>query len=391
MIPVMNVSRQYASLEKELDRVALEVLHSGGYIMGPAVAELESNFAQYSGVKYAVGVGNGTDAITIALRALNIGAGDEVITAAMSFFATAEAVAAVGAIPVFADITNDTYTLDPSDIEKRITDKTKAIIPVHLYGQCADMDEINKIAKKHNLYVIEDCAQAAGAQYKGKRAGSMGDIACVSFFPTKNLGGVGDGGMILTNDEILAKACQAYRVHGSGKAGYETWCRDNGVEPEAEPDFKGNLPKYYNYLIGYNSRLDTLDAALINVKLPHLDDWNETRVQYAKEYEEKITNPLVCKPVTAEYNNHIFYVYVLKTKDAAGFREYMKSKGVGTGVYFPVALHLQEVFKPLGYKEGDFPNAEAIAKEGVAIPMFPELTADERKQIIDAVNAYSEA
>ena len=388
MIPVMNVSRQYENLAEKLDKTALEVLHSGGYIMGSAVAELEKNFAEYIGVKYAIGVGNGTDAITISLRALGIGTGDEVITTAMSFYATAEAIASVGATPVFADITEDTYTLNPNDIEHRITNKTKAILPVHLYGQCADMDAIIDIAKRNNLYVIEDCAQAAGARYKGRRAGSMGDIACVSFFPTKNLGGVGDGGMILTNDERLAKACQAYRVHGSGQAGYETYAYQNGLGTDEKPDFHGNLPKYYNYLIGYNSRLDTLDAALINVKLPYLDKWNETRVRYAMDYDNKITNGMVHKPKTAEYNDHIFYVYVIKTKDAAGFREYMKSKDVGTGVYFPVALHLQDVFKELGYKKGDFPIAEELAEQGVAIPMFPELTDDERKTVIEAVNSY---
>lgn len=229
MIPLMNLTRQYQSLEQKLDWAALQVLHSGKYILGEEVAQFEREFAAYCGVKYAVGVGNGTDALVIALLAAGVEQGDEVITCAMSFFATAEAIATVGATPVFVDCTRDTYVIDAEKIEQNVTERTKAIIPVHLYGQCAEMEKINEIAKRHHLYVIEDCAQAAGAEYKGKRAGSMGDMGCVSFFPTKNLGCAGDGGMIITNDEELYNLCQAYRVHGSGINGFLAYGKKEGI------------------------------------------------------------------------------------------------------------------------------------------------------------------
>ncbi|SDB56182.1 dTDP-4-amino-4,6-dideoxygalactose transaminase [Pseudobutyrivibrio sp. YE44] len=389
MIPVMNVQRQYASLQEELDTAALEVLHSGGYILGPKVADFEKQFAEYCGAKYAVGVGNGTDALVIALLAAGIGEGDEVITTAMTFVSTAEAIAQVGATPVFVDITPDTFTMDPSKLEAAFTAKTKAVIPVHIYGQAADMDAINEIAHAHGAITIEDCAQAAGAKYKGKRTCSLGDIACVSFFPTKNLGAAGDAGIIVTSNEDLYKGCMAYRVHGSGLNGAYTYARLNGQEfDESKIDFHGNLPKYYNYLVGFNSRLDALQAAMLSVKLPHLDDWNARRREIAAIYNEKITNDKLTKPVVAEGNEHIFYVYPMKVQDRAKFRAYMEEKGITTGVYFPVPMHEQACFGKLGYKHGDFPVAEDLAEHGVTIPMFPELTAEEIQQVIDAVNSF---
>ena len=389
MIPVMNVQRQYASLQEELDKAALEVLHSGGYILGPKVAEFEKQFAEYCGAKYAVGVGNGTDALVIALLAAGVGEGDEVITTAMTFVSTAEAIAQVGAKPVFVDITPDTYTMDPSKLEAAFTSKTKAVIPVHIYGQAADMDAINEIAHAHGALVIEDCAQAAGAKYKGRRTCSLGDVACVSFFPTKNLGAAGDAGIIVTSNEDLYKGCLAYRVHGSGINGAYTYARLNGQEfDESKIDFHGNLPKYYNYLVGFNSRLDALQAAMLSVKLPHLDDWNEKRREIAAIYNEKITNSKLTKPVVAKDNEHIFYVYPMKVEDRAAFRAHMEEKGITTGVYFPVPMHEQACFAELGYKHGDFPVAEDLAEHGVTIPMFPELTAEEIQQVIDAVNAF---
>lgn len=391
MIPVMNVQRQYASLEKELDNAALEVLHSGGYILGSKVSDFEKQFADYCGAKYAVGVGNGTDALVIALLAAGIGAGDEVITTAMTFVSTAEAIAQVGATPVFVDIDPKTFTMDATKLEAAITSKTKAVIPVHIYGQAADMDEIVKIAHAHNALVIEDCAQAAGAKYKGRRTCSLGDVACVSFFPTKNLGAAGDAGIIVTSNEDLYKAALAFRVHGSGINGAYTYAKLNGQDfDESKIDFHGNLPKYYNYLVGFNSRLDALQAALLTVKLPHLDDWNERRRQIAAIYNEKITNPAVSKPVVAEYNEHIFYVYPMKVNDRPKFRAYLEEKGVTTGVYFPVPMHEQACFGGLGYKHGDFPVAEDLAEHGVTIPMFPELTDEEIQTVIDAVNSYTE-
>ena len=341
MIPSMNVVRQYESIREELDQAALEVLHSGSYILGESVERFQTEFADYCGTKYAIGVGNGTDALVIALRACGVKAGDEVITTAMSFFSTAESIAAVGAIPVFVDCTSDTYLMDTAQIEEKITEKTKAIIPVHLYGQCADMDVICSIAQKYKLKVIEDAAQAAGADYKGKKAGSMGDAGCISFFPTKNLGAAGDGGMIITSDEAIYKQCMALRVHGSGMNGYFTYGLQKGTDiSQSEVDFNGNLPKYFNFVVGYNSRLDALQASILNVKLDYLDGWNERRRQIAAMYNEKITNQLVKKPFIAEYNTHIYYVYLLVTEKRDKLRKYLEDCGISSGVYFPVPLHL---------------------------------------------------
>ncbi len=392
MIPVMNVQRQYASLQDELDKAALEVLHSGGYILGSKVSDFENAFAKYCGAKYAVGVGNGTDALVMALLACGIGAGDEVITTAMTFVSTAEAIAQVGARPVFVDIDPVTYTMDPKKLENAFTKKTKAVIPVHIYGQAADMDAICEIAHERGAYVIEDCAQAAGARYKSYRTCTLGDIACVSFFPTKNLGAAGDAGIVVTNNEDLYKGVLAYRVHGSGINGAYTYARLHGQADsfdENKIDFHGNLPKYYNYLVGFNSRLDALQAALLSVKLPHLDSWNEKRRQIAAIYDEKIDNDLFVKPTVAPYNEHIFYVYPLKIKgDRSKFRAYMEEKGIATGVYFPVPMHLQACFSDLGYKAGDFPVAEDLAEHGVTIPMFPELTDEEINAVVEAMNSY---
>lgn len=390
MIPVMDVQRQYASLKNELDTVALNVLNSGQYILGKKVQEFEENIAKYIGVKYAVGVGNGTDAIAIALRACGVKPGDEVITTAMSFFATAESIAAVGAVPVFVDCTRDTYLLDVSQVEKKITDKTKAIIPVHLYGQCADMDPLLQVAEKYGLRVIEDVAQACGANYKGKRAGSMGDAGCISFFPTKNLGCAGDGGMIVTDDESIYRLCLALRVHGSGLNGLYAYGVENHMEVnEDETDFHGNLPKYYNFVLGYNSRLDALQAAILDVKLPHLNDWNKQRCKIAKIYDEKIVNPLITKPYISEECDPIYYTYTIAVEDRDGLRSYLSDNGISSGVYFPVPLHLQKVFEGLGYKKGDMPGAEFVGEHTFVLPMFPELTDEEINKVVEVVNRWN--
>lgn len=389
MIPAMNVTRQYASIQEELDKAALGVLHGGQYILGKTVEEFEKSFAAYCGVKYAVGVGNGSDALVMALKACGIKSGDEVITTAMSFSATAEAITSVGATPVFADCTFDTYTIDPTDVAMRITTKTKAIIPVHLYGQCADMGEINRIAKEHGLKVVEDCAQAAGATYKGKKAGSLGDVGCVSFFPTKNLGCAGDGGIIVTDDESIYRQCRAFRAHGSGLDGLFTYGVQNGIEVKEENiDFNGNLPKYFNFVTGFNSRLDALQAAILSVKLPHLDKWNARRNEIAKQYDERITNPAIKKPVIAEGNTHIYYVYAITTEKCDALRNFLKENDITSGVYFPVPFHLQVVYKNLGYKKGDMPNAEFVAEHSMVLPMFPELTQEEIDKVVDAVNRW---
>ena len=391
MIPAMNVTRQYASIQDELDKAALEVLHGGQYILGKTVEEFEKKFAEYCGTKYAVGVGNGSDALVMALKACGVKPGDEVITTAMSFSATAEAITSVGAVPVFADCTMDTYCIDPVDIEKKVTKKTKAIIPVHIYGQCADMDTINQIAKAHGLKVVEDVAQAAGATYKGKKAGSLGDVGCVSFFPTKNLGGAGDGGIIITNDESIYRQSRAFRAHGSGLDGLYTYGIQNGIEVTEETmDFNGNLPKYFNFVTGYNSRLDALQAAILSVKLPYLDGWNERRREIAKQYDEQITNPAITKPVVADDNTHIYYVYPITTEKRDELRNYLKENEITTGVYFPVPFHLQVVYKDLGYKKGDMPNAEFVGDHSMVLPMFPELTQEEIDKVIDVVNRWNE-
>lgn len=391
MIAAMNIKRQTERIQKELDEAVLTVLHSANYIFGEEEKKFEEAFARYCGVNYAVGVANGTDALVIALRACGVKPGDEVITSAMSFFATAEAIASIGAIPVYVDCTKDTYLIDVEQIELKITEKTVAILPVHLYGQCADMDRILEIAEKYGLKVIEDTAQAAGALYKEKKAGSMGDAGCVSFFPTKNLGCAGDGGMILTNDETIYQFCMALRVHGSGMYGAYMYQCEQGTEERIESlDFHGHLPKYYNFVLGYNSRLDTIQATVLNVKLPYLDSWNEKRRQIAERYDVEIKNQLVQKPTVKAYNEHIYYVYMLLVKDRDKMRDYLEEHGVGTGVYFPVPLHLQKVFAYLGYQKGDFPNAEMVADHSLVIPMFAEMTDDEINYVIEIVNSYQE-
>lgn len=389
MIPAMNIERQYASLQTELDTRVLEVLHSGQYILGKEVENFEKQFALYCGVKYAVGVGNGSDALVIALKACGVKKGDEVITTAMSFSATAEAITSVGATPIFVDCTSDTYTINPEEVVKRISSRTKAIIPVHLYGQCADMNTINKIASKYGLRVVEDCAQAVGATYLGKKAGSLGDVGCVSFFPTKNLGCSGDGGIIITDNEKIYRQCRALRAHGSGLDGLYTYGIQNGIEmSEDDINFNGNLPKYYNFVTGYNSRLDAIQAAILSVKLPYLDSWNERRREIAEQYNECIINPAIKKPFVSDTNEHIYYVYTIITEKRDELRDYLKNNDISSGVYFPVPFHLQLVYKYLGYKVGDMPNAEYVGNHSLVLPMFPELTQDEINRVIDVVNKW---
>ena len=389
-IPLMNLTRQYQNIKKQIDTAVLDVLSSGQYIMGPNVKTFEQEFADYIGVNYAIAVGNGTDALRIALLACQIKPNDEVITCGMSFFATAEAVSSIGAKPVFVDCNPDTYVLDPLKIEEKITSDTKAIIAVHLYGQCADMNKINYIAKKHNLKVIEDAAQAAGAKYKGEYAGSLGDVGCISFFPTKNIGCAGDGGIITTNNEKIARICRAYRLHGSGLDGNFTYNILHNINNTSTEDinFGKNLPKYFNFVIGYNSRLDEIQASILRVKLSHLNNWNKRRREIANYYNRHITNPLITKPLVNNDCEHIYYVYVLKVAERDRFREFLDANGISTGIYFPVPLHLQKVYTDLNYKQGNLPNVETLANEGVAIPMFPELTHKELDKIITTINTF---
>lgn len=389
-IPLIDLKAQYKSIDKDLDRVTKEVLSSAGYIMGKNVIEFEKEFAEYIGTKHAISVGNGTDALVIALKALGIGEGDEVITSTFTYFASAECISAVGATPVFVDVEKDTFNIDPTKIEEKITEKTKAIIPVHIFGQSADMDAINKIAKKYNLKVIEDACQAVGSKYKGKMIGTLSDVACFSFFPTKNLSCAGDGGMIVTSDDNIATIATALRTHGSGETGQKAYNLLNNITEEIEvcktgDDTVYNPLKYYNYLIGYNSRLDAIQAAILKVKLPHLDKWNSRRRDIAKIYNEKLKNSRVETPIIREENESIYHQYVLQSDNRDEILNKLKEQGIATGIYYPVPLHLQKVYKDLGYKEGDMPVAEYLSHRTFAIPVYPELTEEQVNYIVDSI------
>ncbi|WP_294372281.1 DegT/DnrJ/EryC1/StrS aminotransferase family protein [uncultured Clostridium sp.] len=391
-IPLIDLKAQYKSISEDIDRVTKEVLSSAGYIMGKNITEFEKEFAEYIGVKHAISVGNGTDALVIALKSLGIGPGDEVITATFTYFASAECISAVGATPVFVDVEKDTFNMDPSKLEEKITDKTKAIIPVHIFGQSADMDPINEIAKKHNLKVIEDACQAVGAKYKGKMIGTLGDAACFSFFPTKNLSCAGDGGMIVTDDDDIATIARALRTHGSGETGQKAYNLLNNITEEVETSKDGddtvyNPLKYYNYLIGFNSRLDAIQGAILRVKLPHLDSWNNGRRRVAKIYNEAFKESNVVAPSVREENEPIYHQYVLQCDDREAMLNKLKEKGVATGVYYPIPLHLQKVYADLGYKEGDMPVAEYLSHRTFAIPVYPELTEEQINYIIDSIKA----
>ena len=389
-IPLIDLKAQYSVLAEELNKVTLDVLSSANYILGNNVVEFEKEFAEYIGVKHAISVGNGTDALVIALKAMGIGNGDEVITTPFTFFATAESISAVGATPVFVDVTKDTFNVDITKIEEKITRKTKAIMPVHIFGQSADMDEINKIAKKHNLLVIEDACQAIGAKYKNRMIGSLGDLACFSFFPTKNLGCAGDGGMIVTDNDDLAVIIRALRTHGSGENGQKAFNLLNGVKEdimkaEISNDTVYNPLKYYNYLIGYNSRLDAIQAAILRVKLKEIDNWNSKRRAIVDIYNEEFKELDLVTPVCDKENEHVYHMYILQSENRSKILEKLKERGVATGVYYPVPLHLQKVYKNLGYKEGDMPVAEYLSNRTFAIPVYPELTEEQIKYIIDSI------
>ena len=382
-IQLMNVQRQHEAHREEYEEAVLRVLRSGGYIGGEEVMAFEEEFALYEGAKYGISCGNGTDALVIALRALGIGVGDEVITVSWTFFATAESIAAVGATPVFVDVCKDTYCMDPAMIETAITEKTKAVLPVHMYGQSCEMDRIKEICRKHNLHLIADCAQSAGTQYKGSRKNTLGDVSCFSFFPTKNLGCDGDGGMILTDDENIARACRSFKVHGSGKDGLVTL--------KAEYERKGkkisdDMPigesKYYNYLIGYNSRLDAVQAAILRKKLVYLDEFIDKRRKNAGRYNAALAETSYQTPFEAEYSRHSYYVYALKHEYIAEIMGQLKKAGIQCGIYYPIPLHLQGAFAELGYKEGSLPVTEELSKTTLAIPVFPELYAEEQDYVI---------
>lgn len=391
-IQLMNVQRQHETYAFEYEEAALRVLRSGRYIGGEEVSSFEEEFAAYEGSKFGISCGNGTDAIVLALRALGIGKGDEVITVSWTFFATAESIAAVGATPVFIDVCPDTYCMNPKLIEAEITEKTKAVLPVHFYGNSCDMDAIREICKKHKLYLIADCAQSAGTEYKGSRKGTLGDVSCFSFFPTKNLGCDGDGGMVLTDNEDVARACRSLKVHGSGEDGLWTLKREYALRGEELPT---NLPvgesKYYNYLIGYNSRLDAIQAAILRKKLTHLDEFIGGRRKNADLFNLAFAETECVTPTEAKDAYHSYYIYALKHNNATEIMEKLKENGVPCGTYYPVPLHLQGAFASLGYKEGDLPVTEDLSKTTFAIPVFPEMYDEERDYIVEQVkNALAE-
>ncbi|MEW5706978.1 MAG: DegT/DnrJ/EryC1/StrS family aminotransferase [Actinomycetota bacterium] len=359
-IPLLDLKAQYDSIKDELESAVLSVLRSGHYILGPKVEELEKAIANYCGVKYAVAVANGTDALVLSLDAMGIGPGDEVITSPFTFFASAESISRVGAKPVFVDIDPGTYNLVPDQIEQKITNRTKAIIPVHIFGQPAEMDEILDIASRHNLKVIEDACQAIGAQYRGRKIGSLGDAACFSFFPSKNLGGAGDGGIVVTNDEDLANRIKMLRQHGSDR-------------------------KYYHSLIGYNSRLDALQAAILLVKLKYIDTWNDARRQKAHYYNKLFAGTNVITPVELNHVKHVYHLYIIRVPNRNEVESALKAKGIGCGVYYPVPLHLQDAYKDLGYSQGDLPVSEAACHETMAIPLYPELDIRDMERIASIV------
>ncbi len=374
-VPLLDLKAHHEPLHKEVMAAIEQTFRSQAFILGPEVGKLEERVASYCQTQFGIGVSSGTDALLIALMAIEVGPGDEVITTPYSFFATAGAVARLGAKPVLVDIDPRTYNIDPSKIGKAITSKTKAVIPVHLYGQCADMAPILDLAQRHNLKVIEDAAQAIGSEYRdGRRAGGMGTVGCLSFFPSKNLGCLGDGGMVVTNDADLAERMKVLRVHG-GK------------------------PKYYHKMIGGNFRLDTIQAAVLNVKLNYLDDWTQRRQENARRYEtlfqqsglvqtEKVRLPAPVYREAGAKHYHIYNQFVLRVDKRDNLMAHLKQKGIGTEIYYPVPFHLQECFRYLGHKEGDFPESERAAKETVAIPIYPELSAVQQAEVVEAIASF---
>lgn len=383
-VPLLDLKAQYQTIKDEINEALIKVAESQHFILGPEVTKLEKNICEYLGAKYSIGVSSGTDALLIALMALDVKAGDEVIVPTYSFFATAGVVARLNAIPVFTDVDPVTFNIDPKDFEKKITPKTKVVIPVHLYGQSAEMDELLAIAKKHNIKVVEDGAQAIGVQYKEEKfVGTIGDIGCFSFFPSKNLGGFGDGGIVTTNDDELAEKLRILRVHG-GK------------------------PKYYHKIIGGNFRIDEIQAAVLNVKLPHLDNWSAKRranaTLYTKlfveaglaEKEGKITfdnknSVLLPEAVYKKYgakNYHIYNQYVIRVEKRNALKQFLIDKGIGVEIYYPVPFHKQECFAYLNYKPEEFPYSNCAANDSLALPIYPELSDEQIKYVVDCIAEF---
>jgi dTDP-4-amino-4,6-dideoxygalactose transaminase len=363
MIPLVDLTEQYHSIKEEIDAGVRATLESGYFILGPTVSKFEESVAAYLGVEYAIGLASGTDALVLALRALNIGPGDEVIIPAYTFFATAGTVLSVGAKPIFVDIDPVSYEIDVARIKDYLTPRTKAIIPVHLYGHPADMDPILELARSRGLKLIEDNAQAFGATYRGKKTASFGDIGCLSFFPTKNLGAYGDGGMVVTNDAALAERMRMLRTHGWKK-------------------------KYYSEEVGYNSRLDALQSAILQAKFPHVDSWNEKRREIAHRYSEQLASLGVTVPVECDWGRHVYHLYIIRSERRAELQTFLKERGIASEVYYPLPPHLSTPCRKFGYQEGDFPNAEQASRETLALPLYPELTIEQQVKVILTLEEY---
>jgi len=369
-IPQLDLVVQYKNIKKEIDEAILKVLDKGEFILGENVAKLEESIANFVGVKHAIGVASGTDALLLSLMAIGIKPGDEVITTPFTFFATAGSIARLGARPIFVDIELETYNIDSNKLEdllnKSYNPRMKAIIPVHLYGQCADMDPINELARKYNLKVIEDAAQSIGATYRSKQSGSLSDLGCFSFFPSKNLGAYGDGGMIVTDDDELAEKIRILRVHGS-------------------------KPKYYHSVNGINSRLDEIQAAILNVKFKYLSKWIGQRREkasfYNKLFQEKLPNDVTI-PYEASYNYHTYHQYTIRVLQRDDLKQYLSDSGIGTAIYYPLPLHLQKCFDYLGYKEGDFPISEKANREVLSLPMYPEFKESDQVEVVERIKDF---
>jgi len=362
VIPLTDLRAQYESIKNEIDLAVKEVIAESDFILGKEVRLLEEEICGYLGVKYAVGVASGTDALALALIALGVEKNDEVVTTPFTFIATSEAICRVGARPVFCDIDYHTYNINPEKIEERITSDTKAILPVHLYGMPCEMDRVMSIAEEYNLKVIEDCAQAFGSEYKGKKVASFGDCGCLSFFPAKALGSYGDGGMLVTNDEKIASMIKMLRNHGS-------------------------TTKYYYGLHGFNSRLDTIQAAILRVKLKYLDQWISSRIRNANLYAELLKDAdLICPGNNSDSIKHSFNYYTIRiSKNRDLVQKRLRENGIAAAIYYPLSLHVQEVCKDLGYKKGNFPVAEQAQEEVLSLPMYPELTEEQIKKIVKVI------
>jgi dTDP-4-amino-4,6-dideoxygalactose transaminase len=360
MIPFVDLKAQYQSIKSEIDAAIARVIESAWFVLGPEVEHFEKSFAEYCGARFCVGVNSGTAALQLALMAAGVGAGDEVIVPANSFFATAETVSVVGATPVFVDADRIACTIEISKIEAAITSRTRAIVPVHLYGQPADLDPIFEIARRRNLLVIEDAAQAHGAEYKGRRVGAFGDAGCFSFYPGKNLGAYGEGGAVVTNDEKVAARLRMLRDHGS-------------------------VRKYQHEIIGYNFRLEAIQAAVLNVKLSHLNSWNDLRRAHAARYHELLRDTALVLPHEMPYARHVYHVYAVQSDARDELQKKLAGSGVQTVIHYPIPIHLQPAYASLGYQRGSFPEAERQCDRMLSLPMFPELTAEQQNAVVSAI------